>query len=253
MGYGPTERFGGARVTHKLAGLCFFAVVAAASVATLADQAWLFDKPVLVQKIPTKTDTGSEITCTYYPDLMIRESGTNTPSPNNAVLIRGLQPPCNPTAVGITLKTAAAGLTGRKGPFLLFQATDANGASAFIVIDAETGRTIYQDGLWADNGIHEVTVENGSLHLKFRRAVNGSCSILKEGGRCWAKFVAEGKVPRAMAQTTPPVQACAVSYQQSKVQPDDPSEIFYDVDMTLDRSGRSQVLSRGTVGCVAMP
>src|ERR1700722_18320320 len=61
----------------------------------------LLDRPALVKKVPPRSgdDPVGEITCTWYPDLMVRESGTDTPDPNAAMLVPlpagGSRPPCD--------------------------------------------------------------------------------------------------------------------------------------------------------------
>ena len=92
-----------------------------------------------------------------------------------------------------------------------------------------------------------MAVESGALHVRYTRAVNGLCSIVKDGSACWAKKVRGGAVPHEMAQSPPSVQACAAAYRKEKVPvpANDPSIIFYDMDVTLDVSGKSQVNSHG--------
>jgi hypothetical protein len=83
--------------------------------------------------------------------------------------------------------------------------------------------------------------------------MNLSCSVLQDGAACWAEAVAEGKIPRALAHAPPPVQACQASYAHDKIAADDRSEITYDVDMLLSRSGKPRVISRGLLGCLPQP
>ena len=162
----------------------------------------LFDRPLATCRTVlamSDAEEGNELRCTYYRDFLIREKGTDTPAPDAAVIIavtKPAQPPCK-TATGaqIPLATANFSLVGRKGGYLVFQATDPNGAVPFIVIDAATGKTIYIDGMVEDQ-MHSVTLANGVLHLKYTRGKNGSCSLASGGKTCWDKLVADGVVPR---------------------------------------------------------
>ncbi len=229
--------------------------VAGATQAQAATPA-IFDPPLTTQRIPAKSDNDpvGELFCTYYPDLMIRQSGTDTPAPNAATIIPGAHPPCDAghAAGEIALKTANFSLDGRKGRFLVFSQTDPNGAVPFMVLDIESGgRVIYTDGTAADRGIHSAAVENGGLRLRYTRGFNAPCSIMQDAAGCWAKLTAEGRVPKTLAAPSP--QACAAAYRAAKAGADDPSVITYDVDMTIDPTGKTQVLSRGAVGCDAMP
>ena len=219
----------------------------------------LFDRPLATRTVPAMSDAeeGNELRCTYYRDFLIREKGTDTPAPDAAVIIAvtkaAAQPPCK-TASGAEIKLATANfsLVGRKGGYLMFQATDPNGAVPFMVIDAATGKTIYTDGMVEDL-MRSVTLANGVLHLKYTRGMNGSCSLVSGGKTCWDKLVADGVVPPELAQSPLPTQACLVSYRREKAPADDPSVVTFDVDMTLDLSGKAEMISRGKVGCNPMP
>jgi hypothetical protein len=219
----------------------------------------LFDHPAATKTTGGNTDAqeGQEIRCTYFKDIMIRETGTDTPAPGAATIspVAGGAPlACGkaPVVGEMPLKTENFTFIGRKGPFLFFSATDPNGAIPFILLDAATGKAIYSDALIGGK-LKTVALENGSLHLRFTRGVNGSCSLLKDAAACWAKMASEGAIPAAVALTPPPVKACAAAYRRSTAPPDDPSIVFYDVDMTVTLAGRAEVKSRGAVGCDAMP
>jgi hypothetical protein len=222
----------------------------------------LFDHPVTVQRVPAKTsaDPVGEVRCTYYPDLMVKETGTDSPNPGNATIVpvsgASEHPACThaTTVRGAPLKTDGYYLIGKKGPYLVFAVADPSGAQNFKIIDAGTGQQIFADSR-RSTGFRSAAVENGALHVRYTRAVNGPCSIVKEGSVCWAKMVRAGAIPRELALSPPSVQICAAEYRKEKAPApaDDPSIIFYDVDITLDESGKAQVNSRGAVGCEPMP
>lgn len=231
------------------------AVTASAQDGTTREAA-LFDRPVSKKVVPAKleSDPSGETTCTYFPDLMIKEIGTDSPTPDDAIIVRTASALCSRPAVadGVTLATKSHSFIGKKGPFLFFGATDPNGAVPFMIIEAASGKIIYNDGK-IDPGFRSVEIESGKVHIRFRRAFNASCSILKDGASCWSRLLGEGKIPRAMAQSQPTPQACVASYSKSQAQPSVPSMIVYDVDMTLEINGKSQILSRGQPSCLAVP
>ncbi len=254
-------------MAHLRVALLIFAVAMTGTVPGRAQDsadhdAALFDYLVTVKRIPAKSpaDPAGETKCTYYPDLMIRQTQTDTPDPSDATIVpfpgAGPRPACSvaPVANAVPLKTNGYYLIGRKGPYLIFAVADPSGAQDFQVIDAGSGRQIFADSR-TSTGFQSVDVENGALHLRYARAVNGSCSIVKDGSACWAKMVRAGAIPRDMAQSSPSVQACAAAYRKGKSPAPamTPSIIFYDVDMTLDTAGKAKVNSRGAVGCEAMP
>ncbi len=217
----------------------------------------LFDPAVARQTVPAKSgaDSVAESRCTWYPDLMVRETGTDTPAPAAASVIPGARPLCTRAHVAgqVALDTANYSMLGRKGRFLFFGATDPNGAVPFKILDAASGRIIYADGTAADRGFASVQIENGGLRLKYTRGLNATCSIMQDAAACWSRLIAEGKIPRAMARTPPSPQACAASYKDMKASVDDPSIITYDVEITVNAAGKTAVLSRGAPACGAMP
>jgi hypothetical protein len=151
------------------------------------------------------------------------------------------------------VKTQGYSFIGRKARFLLFSATDPNGAIPFMILDAGSSKLIFQDGTPADRGFQTVAVENGALHLRYTRGFNASCSIMQDAAGCWSHLVAEGKIPPGMAQSVPSPKLCAASYKAERATPDDPSVISYDVDTVVDATGNAHVVPRGPVGCSPLP
>jgi hypothetical protein len=217
----------------------------------------LFDRPAAIRTAGGTTDAeaGQQIRCTYYKDFMVRETGTDTPGPGPAAIIPlggGVRPACDRTqgAGELPLKTDDYSLLGRKGNFLLFWATDPNGAVPFIVLDAGTGVAIYSDAM-IEGSLWAVRLDRGGLHLRFTRGVNGTCSLLKDAATCWDKITGDAAIPAEIAQS-PPV-TCEAAYHRSTTPPDDPSIVFYDVDVTLSAAGKAEAKPRGAVGCLPMP
>ena len=219
------------------------------------------DPPGAIRKVPPKSndDPNGQIECTYYRDLMVRESGTDTPDPNDATLVPiaagAPRPVCDATHHNgeITLKTQGYSFAGRKSGFLLFSATDPNGAIPFMVFDTGSGKIIFQDGTPADRGFRTVAVENGALHLRYTRGFNASCSIMQDATGCWSRLVTEGEIPPSMAQAVPSPKLCAASYKAAHATADDPSVLSYEVDTVVDASGNARVAPRGPVDCSPVP
>jgi hypothetical protein len=217
------------------------------------------DRPVATKTVPAKSDDdpNGEIQCTYYQDFMLRETSTDTPDPNNATLIPlaagAPRPGCDAVQRDKerTLKTEGHSYIGRKERFLLFSATDPNGAVPFIVLDADSGNAVFDDGTPPDHGIQTVTLDGGTLHLGYTRAFNASCSLLQDPTACWLSLVADGKVPAGTAQ--PPRDLCVASYKAESAPADDPSIVSYDVDTTIDTKGEVHVVAHGAIGCAPMP
>ena len=214
------------------------------------------DRPAAIKVVKAAGET-SEITCTYYADLMVRETGTDTPDPDNATLVRltkgAARPPCNARAPsgGIIVKTEGYGLEGRRGGFLIWDATDPNGAIDFMVIDP-TGKLLFEDGLSPTPGLSRTaTLEGGKLHLRYTHGFNANCSLAKDARTCWASLVAAGKAPKTAPALTAAPASCLKAY--GKTARDDPSVITYTIDLTLDAAGKTDVKAYGQVSCQPQP
>ena len=90
------------------------ALLPVAAVAQEDHEATLFDHPVTVQRVPPKStgDLMGEIECSYYPDIMVRETRTDTPNPGNATIAHipaaAPRPACSDVpAQGVELKPKA--------------------------------------------------------------------------------------------------------------------------------------------------
>ncbi len=215
-----------------------------------------FDPATATQTVePTSaSDPAGQVRCTYYTDFMVRETGTDSPFPGAAHLVMGPRRPVCTSIQGlreITLDTQSMTFAGRKGQFMLFTQTDPNGAMEFKVINI-SGHTLYTDSAgMEDNRFKSIDLEAGILHLRFTRAINAPCSILKSGTACMTKLIAGGMIPHAMAQA--PLPSCKISYQKRQAGADDPSLISYDVDMTLNNQGKTHINSRSALSCDPMP
>jgi hypothetical protein len=203
-------------------------------------------------------DPVGEIVCTYYPDLMLRETGTDTPDPAAATLVPlksgAARPACNgqPIAGAITLKTDGAAFDGRKGGFLIFDDSDPNGAEPFTVLDAHSGRILFEDATYPVLGLKRTaSLERGALHLAYTRGYNADCSMMQAAKTCWAKLVAAGKVSVALPPVIQAPKACIAAYKG--VGADDPSVIGYAVTVSLDAAGKAATTPQGPMTCMPQP
>jgi hypothetical protein len=236
-----------------------FAGLILASATPAAAQERMFDKPIAIQRMTAKSDNaprGAQ-TCTSYPDLMLREDGSDTPAPAPAILIPirpgGTKPVCtsDPAPGQIVLDTDAMALIGRKGNFLLFALVDTNGFMPFRVLDAASGQMIFHDSMAITKGVQAVSLNGTSLRLRYRRAVDAPCGLPKGGDSCWASILHDFSVPPEIARLGPP--SCVPAYRKDKAPDDDPSIISYDVTLTLARDGKAAIAAQGPVGCAPMP
>ncbi|HEX4197686.1 MAG TPA: hypothetical protein VHZ26_09600 [Caulobacteraceae bacterium] len=218
------------------------------------------DAPSSTRTVKPKSDADpvGEIVCTYYPDLMVRETGTDTPDPAAATLVPlkpgAARPACNskPIAGAIALKTGGAAFDGRKGGFLIFDDADPNGAEPFTVLDARTGRILFQDATYPVLGLKRTAgLERGTLTLAYTRGYNAGCSMMQAAKACWARLVAAGNAPAALPPVTQAPRDCIAAYKD--VGAADPSVIGYAVTVTLDAAGKARATPHGAVMCMPQP
>ena len=198
-----------------------------------------------------------EVRCTVYADLIVRESGTESPSPDPATILRlgrsATPPACARTVPpgAVALKTADFSFVGRKGPYLFFEATDPNGAIPFMVVEAASGRTLFTDST-KDGHVSSMAIEDGALHMRFTRGINASCSLAKGAAACWTKMARGGEISAATARLPPPDRACAASYRKAKVPANDPSVVAFEVDLRF-ANGHAESVQTGPIGCEPLP
>ena len=170
-----------------------------------------FDKPEAVLAIGEDgSDPDKAMRCTYFSDLLIRETQTNSPgfgptflTPREAGSAR---PACTASlSVRATrLATSSQGLIGRKSGFLFFSATDAPGSEPFEVYRARDGKSLYTDTREPDHWKF-LTVAGDALTFSYMRAVDGTCSIPQNGVVCWNKIIKASKFVRAIASQPAPI------------------------------------------------
>ncbi len=236
----------GAVVSVSLFCISFCPIVPA--LAQTPDQ---FDKPAAMRSVKPKPDDSTEIRCTYFPDLMVREI-QDGPESENAVIVRNAKAPCSAKAEagGTVLDTNGMTLDGRRGSFLLFSDLNPHGATGFVVIDAKSGRIVFRDSALSNPVLQSLALEDGNLRLRYRRGINAPCSLMDNAQKCWGQLVKEGLVPSDIK--APQAQICSDAYTRDKAPRDNPSIVVYRTEVVIDAGGTAKVLSRGAVECDSM-
>jgi hypothetical protein len=211
-----------------------------------------FDKPLSLQTVKPKPDDSTEIRCTYFPDLMLRET-QDGPSSENAAIVRNAKSPCTAKAgPGETiLDTNGMTLDGRRGAYLLFSDLDPHGATGFVIIDAKSGKILLRDAALSNPVLQNLALDNGNLRLRYKRGINAPCSLMQNAQGCWAQLVKEKLVPADLK--APPGQICSDAYARDNAPRDNPSIVVYETEVVIDAGGSTKVLSRGAVQCESMP
>jgi hypothetical protein len=210
-----------------------------------------FDPPRKMVTIPSSTSppSGDAVTCVFYNDIMILMPGTDTPAPGDATIL----PPStrcgrNVSSHGITLLSDHSALVGRKGPYLIFEWTDRQGAGNFTIFHIGNGRALFSDGF---NSIDSVKLTNGMLQLRYNRGVNAPCSLFSDPDGCWFQMISTGEIPRGLFAGPPQVQDCAKSY--GKEPTTDYSILSYDQVLMINRRGYVKATPTGPLQCEPNP
>jgi hypothetical protein len=229
-----------------------------------APAAQLFDPPLKEIELPAQRDFG-EIICTIYPDVIIREIDTETPDPGKImVLPRGRQdssPACgrDTPAAGIEMPKRGVSFLGRKGIFMVLDATDPSSAGYFTIFDIRNGHRLFGDGDYGPDWIFTMNAVAEKLYMTYRRGINAPCSLLLDSAQCWAQLLREGDIPRRAFAGPPAIKLCAKSYRadpataRDTVFGGDPTLITYPVGLTLDSFGNNIMRVLGPMQCLPQP
>jgi hypothetical protein len=211
-----------------------------------------FDKPASVQTIKPKAGDSTEMRCTSFADLMIRET-QDGPESENAAIVREAQAPCTAqsAAAETVLDTAGMTLDGRRGAFLLFSDLNPHGATGFVVIDAKTGKILLRDAALSNPVLQSLTLENGDLRLRYQRGINAPCSLMENARKCWARLIKDGLIPGTLK--TPSSRICQHAYKRDRSPRNNPSIVSYTTDAVVESGGTVKIVSRGVVRCTPMP
>jgi hypothetical protein len=258
----------GARVTATPVIVTLLVASTSASAATptaspLNGQNGVLDSPTSFEERPARAPRGMggpdedwRITCLHFPGYTIKS--LESPGNKGAVVVSAQ--PTGPAAPRCGAqddpgeKVIANGfyLVGARGGFVVTESTD---SYDFSIYDAFTGRRLYADtASWIYQA--DFSVRDDVLTLAYTRAVVAKCSLLTGGAQCWAQVARDAKLPAEIARMPSPVAACEKSYQAlagTKDYRSDPSVVTYLATITVERSGRSAVLSRSRLSCEPQP
>ncbi len=242
-----------ARQTGFLVAVLLGAVVANGRAMAAGEAADPFDTPISVQRLtPKNAGPGPEIVCTRFADLTIREQQDGPTSKDAGLIAKGGTCGRGKISGEKRVKTADMYFLGRKGPALVFQQMDAQGASGFVVVDADTGAIVFRDATVGEPAFTAASWADGQLSLSYTRGVNAPCSMLKDPAGCAAQLETQKLMSVALASRMKP-GACAASYREASAPDDNPSILSHLAEMVLVAGQRPKRTPRGPINCSPMP
>jgi hypothetical protein len=219
--------------------------------------------------------------CFYFSHFMVKQIDTGEEGADQLSILPIAAPakplPCQrknlPGELVIPSDQWSGYFKGVKGNFVLLDAADgSNGGVGFAVFAAATGKKLFEDS--AVGTVTPVTVDGGTLKLRYTRAFPGSCSVPIDGEACWGIIAAAAGLPRNKAPD------CVAAYKQGMAElakerckakihaeagcfetelkgvedqhfDQSPSVVEYQVEADIDSAQQSVLAQPGPVSCQA--
>jgi hypothetical protein len=201
-------------------------VLATTSVAAAdsAPSAAGLDKPDKILHQPLGGGAGAKdaklgTSCFYYSGFMVKQVDLGEEGAEQLSILpvaaAGKAPPCQrknlPGERVFPPEEWGGYFRGVQGDYVLLDAADGvNGGLGFAVVATTTGRKIFEDV--ALKNFQQVTLDGGTLKLRYTRSFAGSCSVPAEGEACWRKIESEAGLTQGR------VPDCAGGYRQGKIE-----------------------------------
>jgi hypothetical protein len=194
----------------------------APSAASAAATPSLFDPPLETKTIllpPSATAAKTKLTCRYYQRFMVKEIDEGEVGAAQLsmvpIMAGSAKPACqraNVAAEKIADPSAWDGyFKGVKGDYVFLDAADGvNGALGFAVITASDAHKIFDDT--ALGAFESLTLAGSTMTMRYKRSVEGSCSVPHDGASCWSKIAAATGLPESKAPD------CAAGYLKAKTE-----------------------------------
>lgn len=254
-------------IHNRAAVLLLAAVMGAASGVSASAAPWadVLDEPLGVEVVDRGTVEAPlpQITCTTFRDFTLIEADTDSPAPEAASIVpaaslartKGCAEAANGAAGARMLDTGGTRFVGRKGAFLFFEEASTNGSVPFFVIDAASGRNLFDDTT-AEGEVDELSLGgDGVLRMRFRRAVDGNCSIPQEGTACWTQITQDSAVPPSIRALPAPVETCRRNAQATAIEgaEESPSIVSFAVAVEFKAKTLAAVAAGGPIECWPTP
>jgi hypothetical protein len=237
----------------------FQLVVFAAEEAKDAD---LFDKPVIVTRMPIPPDPlnphrKSELSCFQYPNFAVKQIDRGSKGAEQLSIVpvtAGKEFTCaeEPAANEMAIQGAewSGYFKGVKGNFVFVDADDGvDGGMGFGVFEPAHGKKLFVDLATLD-GLHSLSVA-GKLTLRYTRIYRAPCSLYETPESCWPAVQQKTGITNAREPDCIAAYKASAEFYRTDVEKiaNAPSVIKYEVEATLD-AGRTTVIPiPGKLGC----
>lgn len=214
-----------------------------------------YDKPLATKKAKSRK---YETVCFYFSDFMLKqrtalqgEGGAETPA-----IVRAKDVPCaegkapGEALLKATEDNGVTAFAGRKGAYLVFEGSlDQN--RDFAILDAASGRLVHMDTAGFGARIDSADLDNGALVLRYRRDItpSESCSLMTKNRACWARVIADKKLPAGTPPTAPDAKICATAYKAAGAKPDQDSRLEIPVVARIVAGSKAELKAAGAVKC----
>lgn len=221
-----------------------------------------FDVPTKVDVVKLPVEQGAEdaapaITCSRYADFMVKEVDKGDLGADKLALLPK-DAPCEETTAGeIIIKDDTAGYyMEAKGNYVFFTGSDGyNGGMPFVVIDAKTQKSLFDDSFSLDEDVKTATVEGSKLTLGFKRVYTADCSLYEDKDGCSDKVKAATGLGKDVA-----LPDCKPAYDayikenadEASDAKADPSVIIYEATLVFDGSKPVVTPVTGTAAACVM-
>lgn len=215
-----------------------------------------FDEPIRKQIVDYGITNPSEsssphikLSCFYYARFMVKQYDMGELGSEwlaISPISEGTLPKCSRIhgAQEKVIENWTGYFKGVKGNYAFFNAEDCfNGGCPFAVIDATTGKKIFEDSsrLMPD-GRHDkfqlFRTSSGIVTIRYTRVYAGECSIPKEKSICWERF----RTKNALLQSASPICSGYDDASKNTYTLNNPSVIGYPVEVRLSENPSIKVL-----------
>ncbi len=180
-----------------------------------------FDKPIKQGHQPLAGSTSKSpkigTSCFYFTGFMVKQVDEGEEGAEQLSIVPAADPaklpPCQrenlPDEKVIPPDEWSGYFKGVKGDYVLLDAEDGvDGALGFAVYAAATGKKLFEDS--AFDGLQQVSLDAGTLKLRYQRSFTGDCSVPKAGAGCWTSLAKTAGLDATKAPD------CAAGYLANK-------------------------------------